>query len=43
MELTHKNACFKLDQAKQTAFDALKTILASDQVMDHPRTNQECL
>ena len=41
--LTRKNAHFKWDQEKQAAFDSLKAALASDQVMAHPKTDQEYL
>ena len=43
MELTHKNTRFKWDQQKQQAFDILKTALASEEVMAHPKTDQEYL
>ena len=43
VELTRKHAKFYWSAQHQSAFDSLKTSLASEQVMAHPRPNQEYL
>ena len=43
VELTRKNSKFFWSAQHQQAFDSLKKSLASDQVMAHPRPNQEYL